>query len=435
MTLTARLVQDVPRSASPQLVVQEGAVIFTARVEAAAPGRRLPAWPSGSVVRLTGVCSIQGDEQLEPHAFRLRLRSAADAQLLSRPPWWTARQTLWLLAGLGGGLVLVLGWVRVLRRQVSRQTRILRAEIAEREQMQVQIEKTHKELLTVSRQAGMAEVATSVLHNVGNVLNSVNTSASVVADRLQKFRADGLARAAELLEQHQHDLPGYFAANGRAGQFINFLRTLAQHLAAERKMSLEELAELTNHIGHIKEIVTMQQSYARVSGMSESVNVLELVEDALRMNGGALARHEVQLVRDYPAHPTVATLDKHKVLQILVNLVRNAKYACDDSGAPEKRLTVRVTNGDDRVRITVADNGVGIPPENLTRIFSHGFTTRKNGHGFGLHSGAVAAQELGGSLTAHSEGPGRGATFTLELPAEPPRAAAPNFSEATTVSI
>jgi C4-dicarboxylate-specific signal transduction histidine kinase len=104
------------------------------------------------------------------------------------------------------------------------------------------------------------------------------------------------------------------------------------------------------------------------------------------------------------------------VLQILVNLIRNAKYACDEAGRPDKRLSMRVTKGDELVRIAVRDNGIGIPPENLTRIFGHGFTTKKDGHGFGLHSGALAAKELGGSLTAHSDGVGRGATFTLELP-------------------
>ena len=113
-------------------------------------------------------------------------------------------------------------------------------------------------------------------------------------------------------------------------------------------------------------------------------------------------------------------VEKHKILQILVNLLRNAKYACDDSGRADRRLTVRVANGAARVKISVMDNGVGIPPENLTRIFNHGFTTRKGGHGFGLHSGALAAKEMGGSLTVHSDGHGQGAVFTLELPCNPP---------------
>ena len=150
--------------------------------------------------------------------------------------------------------------------------------------------------------------------------------------------------------------------------------------------------------------------------MTEKVNPADLVENAVRMNAGALARHGVELVHEYEPNLPEITVDKHKVLQILVNLISNAKYACDDSRRDDRRLTVRVTNGDHRVRIAIVDNGIGILPENLTRIFNHGFTTRKEGHGFGLHSGALAAKELGGSLTVHSDGPGQGATFMLELP-------------------
>jgi signal transduction histidine kinase len=159
----------------------------------------------------------------------------------------------------------------------------------------------------------------------------------------------------------------------------------------------------------------MQQSYAKVSGVREIISVPELVEDALRMNVGALDHHGVKLVREFEEVPSV-NIDKHKVLQVLVNLIRNAKHACQDSARTDKQLTVRVAGGDGRIKVSISDNGIGIPPENLTRIFNHGFTTRKEGHGFGLHSGALAAKQMGGDLIAHSDGTGQGATFTLELP-------------------
>jgi C4-dicarboxylate-specific signal transduction histidine kinase len=162
----------------------------------------------------------------------------------------------------------------------------------------------------------------------------------------------------------------------------------------------------------------MQQNYARVAGLTETIKVTDLVEDALQMNLDALARHDVKIIREFDPQIPEITVEKHKVLQVLVNLVRNAKYACDESGKKEKCMTVRVANGDDRVRISVIDNGVGIAPENLTKIFNHGFTTKKEGHGFGLHSGALAAKDMGGALRAQSEGAGKGATFTLELPLE-----------------
>jgi len=262
----------------------------------------------------------------------------------------------------------------------------------------------------------MAEVASNVLHNVGNVLNSVNISASVLADRLRTSQGSAVSRVAELFEQNRHDLAGYFSTNDRAEQVTNYLKTLGQHLRSEQAAALIELRELTKNVEHIKEIVSMQQNYVKVSGITEVVKVTGLVEDALLMNAGALVRHDVQLIREYAPQLPMITVEKHKVLQILVNLIRNAKYACEDSGSKDRRVTLRVTNGNKHVRIAVADNGVGIPAENLTRIFNHGFTTRTNGNGFGLHSGALAARELGGSLTVCSDGPGQGATFTLELP-------------------
>jgi signal transduction histidine kinase len=172
---------------------------------------------------------------------------------------------------------------------------------------------------------------------------------------------------------------------------------------------------LRRNVEHIKEIVAMQQNYATFGGVKEMINVAELVEDSLRLNEDALSRHDVEVIRVFETVPPL-NAERHKILQVLVNLLRNAKHACDDSERADKRLTVRVAHGEGRIRISVMDNGVGIPPENLTRIFNHGFTTRKDGHGFGLHSGALAAKEMGGSLTVHSDGPGQGAIFTLELP-------------------
>lgn len=161
----------------------------------------------------------------------------------------------------------------------------------------------------------------------------------------------------------------------------------------------------------------MQQAYATMVGVIEPLDAVELMEDSLRMNAGALVRHAVGVTRDFQPVPRVMA-EKAKVLQILVNLIRNAKYAADEGGRDDKMVTLRILpTPAGRVQLIVQDNGVGIPAENLTRIFAHGFTTRANGHGFGLHSSANAAKEMKGTLTVHSDGPGHGATFTLELPA------------------
>jgi PAS domain S-box-containing protein len=288
-------------------------------------------------------------------------------------------------------------------------------DITERRQAEEELERVHKQLLVASRQAGMAEVATNVLHNVGNVLNSVNVSASMVSERIKRSRCAGLGKVAALFRDHAADLAAF--VSGAQGKHLPaYLTELAGDLTAERDAAIAELTALRSNVEHIKEIVAMQQGYARLGGITEAVDVRVLVDDSLRMNEGAFSRHGVTIVREFEDVPPVR-VDKHKVLQILVNVIRNAKYACAEAkGGGERRVTVRVRPAAGAVTISVIDTGVGIPPENLDRIFSYGFTTRAEGHGFGLHSSALAARELGGALRAESAGPGMGATFTLTLP-------------------
>ena len=293
-------------------------------------------------------------------------------------------------------------------------------DITRRRQAEAQLAESHRQLLDASRLAGMADVATGVLHNVGNVLNSVNVSATLVGEQLRHSKAANVAKLAGLFAAHKADLPGFLTQDPRGRMIPEYLGTLAESLAAEQTSAAAELEHLCKNIAHIKDIVAMQQSYAKTSGFLEIVPLAELLEEVLRMNASSLTRHVVELVRDFQIRPTI-NADKHKLMQILVNLVRNAKQACAESGRTGKQITVRLTGHDRRVQIAIQDNGVGIPAENLALIFSQGFTTRKDGHGFGLHSAALAAKELGGSLSVQSDGPGHGATFTLELPQEPPR--------------
>ena len=283
---------------------------------------------------------------------------------------------------------------------------------------EIKLAEMHGQLVEASRVAGMAEVATSILHNVGNVLNSVNVSSSVLGEKIRNSRVGNVTKLAVLLKENAADLPG-FLAGPKGSQLPAYLSELAAHLAAERDEMLRELQSLASNIEHIKEIVAAQQSYARTAGVLESIHLPDLVEDALNMHKGALGRHSVKVIREYSDTPPIL-VDKHKVLQILINLLHNSKYAVDEGGAPEKRIIVRVEKQDSNgVRVSVIDNGIGIARENLSRVFEHGFTTRKSGHGFGLHSGALTAKDLGGALTAHSDGLGRGAKFVLELPIEP----------------
>jgi PAS domain S-box-containing protein len=289
-------------------------------------------------------------------------------------------------------------------------------DVTDSKRLEEDLETARKDLLDAARLAGMAEVATGVLHNVGNVLTSLNVSNNVIATGLREIKTESLVKIVGLLAEHAGHL-GEFLTRDPKGKLVpTFLASFAKHLAAEQARLLLEVESQQKNIDHIKEIVTMQQSYATTAGVVEPLSPVMLMEDSLRMNSGALVRHEVTVVREFAPVADVIG-ERGKVLQILINLIRNAKYALDECPDRTRKMTLRLEAGPaGTVRFIVKDNGVGIPPDNLARIFSHGFTTRVKGHGFGLHSSILAAREMRGTLTASSDGAGHGATFVLELP-------------------
>jgi len=422
--------------------IQSGLKIFRAVLPV--NGKQNLRIAAGSRVRVTGVCQIEPVSHAElgkrPADFSLRLRDASDIALLELPPWLSVRRAIAVAGGLMLILLLAVAWIRLLHRQVALRTGqleqkiveheraesllagktdLLQQEIEQRKGVQAEVERIHKQLLTTSRLAGMADVATNVLHNVGNVLNSVNVLAASIASHLKKSRVGSVSKVAALLNQHETDLGRFISEDPNGRHIPEHLERLGTHLSEEQSHLLEKVKSLSESVEHIKEIVAMQQNYAKVSGLRETVAIEEIVEDALRMCSGALSRHEITVKRDYEPLPPMI-LDRHKALQILFNLLENAKHACWETHSPDKQITVKIKqHGRDRLRIEVIDNGIGITPANLKKIFTQGFTTRKNGHGFGLHSSILAAQDMGGTLTSQANTPARGAAFTLEIPLIP----------------
>ena len=289
-------------------------------------------------------------------------------------------------------------------------------DITENKRVELELEKTNKQLVYASRHAGMAEVATNVIHNVGNVLNSVNTSFSQVQKLSTRANIDNISKLAEMLQENI-DQPNFLQSDPRGKKIPGYLEKLAEQLKNDRAGIEEELASTKRHLEHIKTIVAMQQQFATSSHIIEETNLTQLIEDAIAISSSSLLRHNISLVRDYE-DVISASFDRHQVMQILVNLIRNAKHACQDTNRMDAQIKISVIVEDDSIEISIIDNGIGIAAENLTKLFNHGFTTKKHGHGFGLHSGANSAKAMGGSLSATSDGLGQGATFTLTLPVE-----------------
>lgn len=284
-------------------------------------------------------------------------------------------------------------------------------------QRTAQLKDAQDELVEVARSAGMAEIATSVLHNVGNVLNSVNVSANVLTSRLKQSELASLTKVSEMIRENESQLDAFLCTDERGKLIPGFIVDLAACLGDEQNVMLHELQALSAGVDHIKQIVAAQQSMAKKSNVQSVVDPAKLIETALDLKSSSL--NNIEIVKRTP-HLAPVPLDQHKVLQILVNLIGNAAEAVRDNPKGQRRieLSIEPVEADSRpfVRFKVTDNGVGIAPENLARIFSFGFTTKKDGHGFGLHSAVNAAGEMRGSLTAASGGMNQGSTFTLDVP-------------------
>ena len=290
-------------------------------------------------------------------------------------------------------------------------------DITSQKETEQELEVTHKQLLDASRQAGMAEIATNVLHNVGNVLNSINVSILQTTETAQGLKIDNLKKIAVMLQDNA-DNSKFLTEDEKGKRIPEYLSLVSEELATDRNTINDELESTRGHVQHIKMIVSMQQEYATGSQVIEQVDLAKVLNDAIKMSSGSLERHRISLVREFEPGIQIM-LDKHRVIQILVNLIRNAKHAVQDLDLDPRMIKVAVSQpNEETVTIKIIDNGIGISAENMVNLFNHGFSTKSKGHGFGLHSGANSAKDLGGSLTAHSDGPGKGSTFTLTLPIE-----------------
>ncbi|MGB7345859.1 MAG: PAS domain S-box protein [Pirellulaceae bacterium] len=278
-----------------------------------------------------------------------------------------------------------------------------------------------QELVNASRSAGMAEVVTGVLHNVGNILNSVNVSASQIRKQMDESAVHNLQRATQLISEHKSDFGEFVTHDSRGKMLPDYLLKITDVITKERDSVRDELDDLLSNVDHIKDIVSVQQSMAKSSGVSQRLDPQDVIQAVLTATKGSLIRHAIE-VRPLPVDPQLGDFisDKHKILQILINLVSNAKESFADHLVNNPEISIEAVRVEDSIVFRVTDNGIGIPESQLSKIFQHGFTTKDTGHGFGLHSSANAATELGGSLIAMSEGVGHGACFELSLPLHQP---------------
>lgn len=288
-------------------------------------------------------------------------------------------------------------------------------EIKERQTAERNLAKLNHEMMEVSRQAGMAEIASGVLHNVGNVLNSLNVSLSTFREKTVSIKVDSLDKLRLKLEEILNK-NNVLEKEKEATLSMDYFGKMITYFREFQKESLEEIAQLSNFVRHIEHIISTQQGYAKKRILTEKTNINQILIDAIGLSGVDLEKHAIEIVQEFQELPEVI-IDKHGLIQILINLITNAKHALLAKKGAKRTLRLQTCQLDKtKIIIKVKDNGVGISKENLQKIFNQGFTTRSTGHGFGLHMSALTAQEMGGSLEALSDGENQGAEFNLVVP-------------------
>ncbi len=288
-------------------------------------------------------------------------------------------------------------------------------DITERKRIAETVADLNKQLVVAARQSGMAEVASSVLHNAGNVLNSINVSATLVTEKVKDSKLAGLVKVAALLKEQEGRLNTFLVEDPRGRKLPEYFNMLASYWQQEQAAVILELTNLNNNIQHVKDIISMQQSLTGVSGIEEPVKISHVLQNAMNIVEASYKHNHIAVSCDIHDIPP-SLIEKSRLIQILVNLLQNSNDALSKLPANNRAVSIKARLIDDHYAIEVSDNGVGMRPEDLTRIFSYGFTTKSTGHGIGLHTSALSAQDMGGALTATSEGPGKGATFLLTIP-------------------
>ena len=267
-----------------------------------------------------------------------------------------------------------------------------------------------------AHRAGMAEIASEVLHNVGNAVNTANCCAEVIGDRLHNSRLSGLEKATSLLSDQASNAVHFFSEDPRGPKLINYLVTVTGTLQKEQAENLSELQRLQETIRHIRDAIASQQSHARKSDFRQRVDLRALLNETLLVNEALQKQCGVSVTINMPELPLLE-LNRSRVAQVLVNLEKNALLSMQSVPERNHVLTVNVAVLETNLlQIEVQDTGTGFTPEIHERLFGQGFTTRKEGSGLGLHYCVNVIREMGGDIKAYSDGPGTGARFQITIP-------------------
>ncbi|MDG5767142.1 two-component regulator propeller domain-containing protein [Balneolales bacterium ANBcel1] len=357
------------------------------------------------------------------YTFRVRASNSSDVWgeeaaigLVIVPPFW---QTTWfyILSALAIAGLVTLGY-RWRVRSIHERNRMLEEQVAlhtrDLKETLEKLKETQAELVDKAHKAGMADVATNVLHNIGNILNSVNVSAVMIRELLGKSHLKGFRKANAMLKGNREDIRNFVLNDPKGEQLLNYYMALDQPVKEEYDELMVQIGRLSDKIQLIMDVVSAQQSYSMAGRIQNDLPLEPIIEDTLTLQDEMSQDSRLVIVRDFKEVDPVR-VEKSKLVHVLINVLKNAREAIREA-KPEKGVITLSTRQDEKyIYFSVHDNGIGISASQLEKVFTHGFSTKKSGHGYGLHSCANYMQEMGGFIQAASDGRGRGATFTIGM--------------------
>ncbi len=278
-----------------------------------------------------------------------------------------------------------------------------------------QLKRAQSELVSRAHRAGMAEATTSVLHNIGNVLTSVITSAEYIHRCASDTKLSKYHEANEILREQGDGKVEFIATDPRGETLLEYYLELENVLQGENKEIIDSAERLIDRVNIIREAIEAQQSYSGLGVDEEELDLNRALKDSIVIHDELIRTHLVTVEKRFRAMPLILA-NRTKLLYVFLNLIKNACEALLSLPAEERRLVISTTLSDDAIEIIFVDNGEGIAKGELERVFEHGYSHKDEGHGLGLHSSNKFILEMGGWVRAESAGPGKGATFTVHLP-------------------
>lgn len=302
------------------------------------------------------------------------------------------------------------------QRQLEEYSRSLEEKVLQRTQ---DLQEAQRILVQQAHEAGLAEMAVGVLHNIGNAITPAQVAANILSNQLaasplRQRLEQSLTPLRDFLEGTRDLSPQEQQTYGE------LIRHLPASLREEYDRTITELNEICDKHHHIETIIKLQMRYAKISDQTGLVNVASLAQDAINITANDIAKRKITVTMNLEETPPIRA-EETKLLQVMVNLIKNSYEAMDahPDGKREITISTGVRDGEPpSVLFSVKDNGCGFSPEDKTKIFTYGYSTKKRGSGFGLHSCANTILANHGSLEALSRGQGQGAEFSILLPLE-----------------